>query len=267
MDPAYKRPESELTRARSATFWKVIVSASAAAAVSIASVTWLRDRSDAREEAQHTQREPAAAVAARQLPRVPVRTATELVVPSSDTAFGASTTVTTITTSARPDAVDVAARSSDLAAPTIALTAAPATRVATAGRAGSTDAGPTSHAPELTTAEASPPHDEGEARDASASTPSPPPRKAAPNPWAPPRMSAGAGPFLTEAPYWAASAFVSNPEAGAGRFITDAPPWAASAFTSNPNAGAGPFTTERNIPAYGVLPYYLTVPWGVPPPP
>jgi hypothetical protein len=264
MDPPYKRPESELTRARSATFWKVIVSASAAAAVSIASVTWLHDRSDAREEAQHTQREPAAAVAARQLPRVPASTATELVVPSSDTALGASTT---ITTSARPDAVDIAARSSDLAAPTVALTAAPATRVATAGRAGSTDAGPTSDAPELTTAEASPAHDEGEARDASTSTPSPPPRKAAPNPWAPPRMSAGAGPFVTEAPYWAASAFVSNPEAGAGRFITDAPPWAASAFTSNPNAGAGPFTTERNIPAYGVLPYYLIVPWGAPPPP
>jgi hypothetical protein len=80
-------------------------------------------------------------------------------------------------------------------------------------------------------------------------------------------MSAGAGPFLTEAPYWAASAFVSNPEAGAGRFITDAPPWAASAFTSNPNAGAGPFTTERNIPAYGVLPYYMIVPWSAPPPP
>jgi hypothetical protein len=266
MVPACKRPETELTRARSATFWKVIVSASAAAAVSIASVTCLHDRGDTRDEAQHNQREPAAAVAARQLPRVPVSTATEFVVPSSDNAFGASTTITTITTSARTDAADVAARSFDLAAPTVALTPAPVTRVATAGRAGRTDAGPTSDAPDLTPAEASP-YDEGEPRAASASTPSPPPRKAAPNPWAPPRMSAGAGPFLTEAPYWAASAFVSNPEAGAGRFITDAPPWAASAFTSNPNAGAGPFTTERNIPAYGVLPYYQTVPWGAPPPP
>jgi hypothetical protein len=259
MDPACERPETKLKRARSATFWKVIVSASTAAALSIVAVTWLHDRSDAREEAQHTQRDPAAAVAARQLPPVPVSTPTELGVPSSDTAFEASTKTTT---SARPDAVDVAARSFDLAAPTVA----PATRVATAGRAGSTDAGPASDAPYLTTAEATP-HDDGEARDASASSPSPPPRKAAPNPWAPPRMSAGAGPFLTEAPYWAASAFVSNPEAGAGRFITDAPPWAASAFTSNPNAGAGPFTTERNIPAYGVLPYYMIVPWSAPPPP
>ena len=79
---------------------------------------------------------------------------------------------------------------------------------------------------------------------------------ARPNPWAPPPMTAGAGTFATEAPYWSASAFTSNPDAGAGRFMTEAPPWSASAFTSDPNAGAGPFTTERNIPAYGVWPYW-----------
>ena len=48
----------------------------------------------------------------------------------------------------------------------------------------------------------------------------------------------------------------SNPQsppmsAGAGRFVTEAPYWGASAWTSDPNAGAGPFTTERNTPAYG----------------
>jgi hypothetical protein len=61
-----------------------------------------------------------------------------------------------------------------------------------------------------------------------------------------PRMSAGAGRFLTEAPPWAASAMTSNPDAGAGRFSTEPPPWAGSAWTSDPNAGAGPFETERN---------------------
>lgn len=48
----------------------------------------------------------------------------------------------------------------------------------------------------------------------------------------------------------------SNPQApsysaGAGGFVTEAPYWGASAWTSDPNAGAGPFTTERNTPAYG----------------
>ena len=79
------------------------------------------------------------------------------------------------------------------------------------------------------------------------------------DPWAPPSMSAGAGPFSTQAPYYGASAWVPNPNAGAGRFTTEAPPWAASAFESNPTAGAGAFTTEWNIPAYGVWPYW---PWG-----
>jgi hypothetical protein len=48
----------------------------------------------------------------------------------------------------------------------------------------------------------------------------------------------------------------SNPQApsysaGAGGFVTEAPYWGASSWTSDPNAGAGPFTTERNTPAYG----------------
>jgi hypothetical protein len=46
----------------------------------------------------------------------------------------------------------------------------------------------------------------------------------------------------------------SNPDsppmsAGAGRFVTEAPYWGASAFPTNPEAGAGPFQTERNTPA------------------
>jgi hypothetical protein len=31
---------------------------------------------------------------------------------------------------------------------------------------------------------------------------------------------------------------------GAGNFITEAPYWGASAFSSNPDAGAGPFRSE-----------------------
>jgi hypothetical protein len=69
------------------------------------------------------------------------------------------------------------------------------------------------------------------------------------NPIAPP-LTAGAGPFATEAPYWGASAFPSNPNAGAGRF-TDPPTGFASSWTSDPNAGAGQFTTEWNTPAFG----------------
>jgi hypothetical protein len=47
----------------------------------------------------------------------------------------------------------------------------------------------------------------------------------------------------------------SNPEAppmnaGAGRFVTEAPFWGASSFPSNPDAGAGQFQTERNSPAH-----------------
>ncbi|MDB4939162.1 MAG: hypothetical protein JWP87_6134 [Labilithrix sp.] len=47
----------------------------------------------------------------------------------------------------------------------------------------------------------------------------------------------------------------SNPEsppmnAGAGRFVTEAPYWGASAFESNADAGAGPFQSERNTPAH-----------------
>ena len=88
---------------------------------------------------------------------------------------------------------------------------------------------------------------------------------AAPDPFAPPSMSAGAGPFLTEAPYHSSSAFVSNPDAGAGRFMTEAPPWSASAFVSNPEAGAGPFTTERNVPAFGVRPFAVLWPYALAP--
>jgi hypothetical protein len=48
----------------------------------------------------------------------------------------------------------------------------------------------------------------------------------------------------------------SNPQAppmsaGAGAFITEAPYWSGTAFPTNPEAGAGPFTTERSAPGYG----------------
>ena len=36
-----------------------------------------------------------------------------------------------------------------------------------------------------------------------------------------PRLPAGAGPFITEAPYWSSSAWGSSPDAGAGRFETE----------------------------------------------
>ncbi|MDB5215219.1 MAG: hypothetical protein JWO86_3146, partial [Myxococcaceae bacterium] len=60
-----------------------------------------------------------------------------------------------------------------------------------------------------------------------------------------------AGPYSDDEP----SNRGSNPQspsfsAGAGRFVTEAPFWAASAWVSDPNAGAGPFTTERNTPGY-----------------
>lgn len=46
----------------------------------------------------------------------------------------------------------------------------------------------------------------------------------------------------------------SNPDsppmsAGAGRFITEAPYWSGTAWTSDADAGAGRFETERNTPA------------------
>ena len=88
---------------------------------------------------------------------------------------------------------------------------------------------------------------------------------AGPDLWAGPTMSAGDGPFKTQAPYYTSSAFESNPDAGAGRFTTEAPPWSASALPNgpDPNAGAGPFTTEWNIPGFGVFPYWVAYP---PPP-
>ena len=50
---------------------------------------------------------------------------------------------------------------------------------------------------------------------------SPPPSPAqGSNPGAAP-LTGGAGPFITEAPYWTSSALVSNPDAGAGQFHSD----------------------------------------------
>jgi hypothetical protein len=88
---------------------------------------------------------------------------------------------------------------------------------------------------------------------------------AGPDLWAPPTMSAGAGSFKTQAPYYTSSAFEWNADAGAGKFTTEAPPWSASALPNgpDPNAGAGPFTTEWNIPGFGVFPYWVAYP---PPP-
>jgi hypothetical protein len=86
---------------------------------------------------------------------------------------------------------------------------------------------------------------QGTKRDTKEEAEAEPARVISSNPMSPPML--GAGPFITEAPPWAASAWTSNPEAGAGPFLTAAPPYAASAWTSNPNAGAGPFTTVRDF--------------------
>lgn len=262
MDRARELRERELRRARSATVWKMIAGASAALALSVVLVTSLRDRDapPSSHEAQATNNAspPKAAVwTAHVWNRVDSAGAgvdEEAPSPALAPAATMAATSDATTTSATVDrGLDVAAGPQVsiqylyfVWPPAVAVTAPP---VEVPKDAGAIDdvatAGP---------ADTASPRDTGTAK-----------ADAGPlNPWVPPSFSAGAGPFTTEAPYWAASAFVSNPNAGAGRFMTEAPPWAASAFTSDPNAGAGPFTTERNIPAFGVWPFSW---WLMQPPP
>lgn len=276
MDP--ERRAIELQRARSATMWKVIATASAATALAIAIITTLRDdRATSHRDASDETQEPGGvetAGTARAGTPVPVGPQTGTVVDPSATSAGADDaanggpTSTTTTTSASA-AIDTGRETSgnagaadaavgrDLAAPAVVATAPPAVSVAAPGSApvaeASSDAGTGtgSVSDAGTTNGYEEPGREASAPDGGGAG-------AARDPWAPPSMSAGAGAFSTQAPYWGASAWVPNPNAGAGRFATEAPPWSASAFTSDPNAGAGPFTTESNIPAYGVWPYW---PW------
>jgi hypothetical protein len=256
--------DAELRRARSATTWKMIASAAAAGALSAVIVTSLHDRKDERRsegqrptvtvptqtiasDASAGPAAPAGALAAS-APGEPAPPAAPAE-PAQQGPAGEPASIAT-TTGAELDGGTDAAGGRDVATPTVAANAAPG---------GAPDAGPEDAGPSAGVEEAGPSEAERAARDAGG---------AAPDPWAPPPMSAGAGRFTTEAPPWAASAFTSDPNAGAGRFTTEAPPWAASAFTSNPNAGAGPFTTERNLPAFGFMwPYLVWPPPPVPPPP
>ena len=250
MDAGTERHASELRRARSATFWKTVVTAGAAFALSVVVITSLQDRRRryARDDDRESRRiatleaRGAASVSTETTPLgdtsdFSARSAAPR--PSETAAFAEPMAPTTTPAPASFVVVVVAAPT-----PTLAM---PATPLRTLG-----DPAAASGAAEKTTADRrAAPVAEAEANVA----------VERPNPWAPPPMSAGAGPFITEAPYWGASAFVSDPDTGAGRFLTDAPPWAASAFTSNPNAGAGPFTTERTLPAYGLWPLYVLSPY------
>ena len=268
MDAASERREIELRRARSARMWKMIVSASAAGALTVALVTSLRDdhasrARDGHGDAAETQEpsrvettgaetpRPAETRSARAatvgIPNAPVSpddTAGTTPGASGDGTAGAISTTTT--SSATVDAAPLATAPLATAPPATAPPAT-ATPADVSSDGGSTDAGATA-APgggqDRYASEASA-TDGGDAGAAQAR-----------DPWAPPSMSAGAGPFSTQAPYWGASAWVSDPNAGAGRFTTEAPPWTSSALTSDPNAGAGPFTTEWNIPGYGAWPYW-----------
>ena len=276
MDAASERREIELRRARSARMWKMIVSASAAGALTVALVTSLRDdhasrARDGHGDAAETQEpsrvettgaetpRPAETRSARAatvgIPNAPVSpddTAGTTPGASGDGTAGAISTTTT--SSATVDAAPLATAPLATAPPATAPIATAAAPTATAPPADtSSDGSTTSDAG----AAPAPGSDQGQyAREASAPDGGGARDAQAPDPWAPPSMSAGAGPFSTQAPYWGASSWVSNPNAGAGRFPTEAPPWSASAFTSDPNAGAGPFTTEWNIPGYGAWPYW-----------
>jgi hypothetical protein len=243
-----ERQAAELRWARSVKFWKRVAGASVAAALLVVIVTSLRDRNESRNEAERRGRVETTAARAS---APPAPAATDVV--AEDTLDADADGAELSAPAAAPDAGDAATTTTTggeiVLADAAVAPPASAAMVDAALDAGASDLA-AADTDAATTAALAPP-DAGDA--------------AAPDPWAPPSMSAGAGPFVTEAPYWAASAFQSNPNAGAGRFMTEAPPWSASAFTSNPEAGAGPFTTERNLPAFGVWPYGTLFPFVVPP--
>ena len=239
MDSLNGRREKKLQRARSARAWKIVAGASAAAAISVVLATSLHDRSARGDHVDPAPDSKWTALIFMTLTAAPseevVKAASSAPPPPPATIV---TSPTTTTTSATVDVRDDAAVRPAL----VPIAAAPA--VIPVDMPG--DAGAMDHAATARPADTTSPSDTATAA-ADAGRPQPQ------NLWAPPSMSAGASPFVTDAPYWAASAFVSDPNAGAGRFTTEAPPWAASAFISDPNAGAGPFTTELNIPAWGAV--------------
>jgi hypothetical protein len=250
MDSASERREIARRWARSARMWKMIASASAGAALTIALVTSLRG--DHATPGHPAVRGTNTSVGNPDTP-TGADQATSATSKSASTGTGPAEISTTRTSSASFDAADAgeeaATERQSRSAPVVTVPPAAPTTLPTetsSDAATPADAGNTS-GDDRATREANAP----EARDAGAAL--------SVDPWAPPSMSAGAGPFSTQAPYWGASAFVSDPNAGAGRFTTEAPPWAASAFTSDRNAGAGAFTTEWNIPGYGAVwaPPYL----------
>lgn len=266
MDPrtlAWKQrsAEAKARRARSATFWKVLVSATTAAASTAALVLTLADhrataRADVPARYDVLDRTGVTITTAAELSAPPLAAPgrsvdVDLDAPQSGTASSRSASVpaderSTPVPSASPDVASVAVGEP---APSVSGPA-----MAEPARASATPAVVTTSAPEeaapppaptVAIAEAAPPR---ELRDPRGNPVDPDDHGVNPNA---PAMSAGAGQFTTEAPPWSASAFESNPNAGAGRFTTDAPSWSASSFQSNPEAGAGRFTTEWNIPAYG----------------
>jgi hypothetical protein len=249
-------------RARSATFWKMLVSATAGAALAIIVVVTVRDRHAGRNDSPEEAREPtprlvdSSSAAAAEPIGAPTRAFDDTTGGDWSGSMGGSTTTTSAEIDAGEDATAVVRVPAVATAPP--AMAPPVPPVETTSDAGTLAAPDAALATTAQDAGALPSFDAGTPR--TNATDAGIVDFTSQQPWAPPSMSAGAGPFATEAPYWSASAFVSDPNAGAGRFATEAPPWAASAFVSDPNAGAGPFTTERNTPAFGVFPYSYALP-------
>ena len=293
MDGADERRAIELRRARSARVWTAIVASTAASALTVVLVVSLTDAHRSSSPTRHTgasndDAEPSHVETTGAIARGPVASAPAR---SANIAAAADTSAATgaggggggdggAPSPSTDDDAGVAA-----AAPSAVATAPPTDAsivttldggviVVQAGGGRTIVITPVASAPpanaEQTNAQVpdagAPPPPEEQPREAStANAPTSRSRDAGPDPWAPPTMSAGAGAFETQAPYYTSSAFEWNADAGAGRFTTEAPPWSASALPNgpDPNAGAGPFTTEWNIPGFGVFPYWVAYP---PPP-
>lgn len=175
-----ERRATELRRARSALFWKTFVAASAAVALSVALVTSLRDREHAndrergRVELTGAFSAGPAAVPVEAEPAEDAAGAGATILPSGGAASQQPEAAMAMSSSAAADAGDASALAPVLAAPTVD---------------GSLDAGVATAAAIGTEAAGTAPRAGADAADAG------PP---APDPWAPPPMSAGAGRFVTE---------------------------------------------------------------------
>jgi hypothetical protein len=242
MDPTNPRWEtSEARTKRSATMWKIIVAAAGTSALTAMVVASCLDRDVARRDAQEpafvettsvTTTTTTTGTAAPQPQAAPVAAAPAAATRDStggvaeDTASTTSTTTGTTTITSAPAATQVPGRQLNYTPVPVPFESANGDTSTsgtngvngvngvngTNGANGAPDAAPGA-------ADAGASRNDGSRRDEDPNRGS--------NPQAP-SYSAGAGGFVTEAPYWG-----------------------ASAWTSDPNAGAGPFTTERNTPAYG----------------